>query len=695
MGFFGATASRSSSHSWIAMLPHRLGFCLFIFWSQWDVIPLCLLSFSFFDSSTFALTAVPHKKLARRLRRSHPFSSDHTTRPLIMFGSSPRKPFFDEKNDNHPGDREQEPQRQRSDIAAAMDVDRPTETRSEGIGPDILPAQPKIVVLGATGKIGRWVVRQLLEQSHLDATIVAFCRDYDKACRVLYDDWLVAHRTAPGKQQRGRGPKLQIVQGDLVPPEELPGYHRHSKFDYRKLFGTAKKHDSIEHLDEEELDWIRRAKSTASFYGTSITDYDNRHEQPPPNEALQDAIRGCTTIISCVGDVRPTHVWSDWLARPLWRLLRPDVSTWCRDPRHPYYVHYASTRKVLAMAEREQWRRQAALDEAAEIVDGDDHRHGEHEEKATNKKAAVTRSIPRIRFIRISDLCVAQEPWHFIPLITNALHSMVFRYQAMAEQLLQSSSVVETVVLRPGDLVDDERNLTTTALQVNVDGSVPHPSRVGREDVAALAVAAALFDLSQPKGKGMERHHQRHRQLANDPLSAPFHYTLAVRWVGQDMAPYPSQGNMEDGLPNANMCMQSALRKLRKRQQNKNDDASNPLQQHSNSSRVVSVHNTDRTASAVSLKTIQPRLSIKPYGLCVAIPVYLILTLVGRTFISQLWLLPIWPLWIRSWLLQVKSVMALASATVLGQIGSLLQEGFGKLLIWSKLHRMAPQYISI
>ena len=170
---------------------------------------------------------------------------------------------------------------------------------------------------------------------------------------------------------------------------------------------------------------------------------------------------------------------------------------------------------------------------------------------------------------------------------------------------------------------------------------------------------------------------------------------ISIKGCRRFGTPDPSQGNMEDGLPNANMCMQSALRKLRKRQQNKNDDASNPLQQHSNSSRVVSVHNTDRTASAVSLKTIQPRLSIKPYGLCVAIPVYLILTLVGRTFISQLWLLPIWPLWIRSWLLQVKSVMALASATVLGQIGSLLQEGFGKLLIWSKLHRMAPQYISI
>ena len=43
-------------------------------------------------------------------------------------------------------------------------------------------------------------------------------------------------------------------------------------------------------------------------------------------------------------------------------------------------------------------------------------------------------------------------------------------------------------------LADDERDVSTTTLQVSVDGHVPEPARVGGEDVAALAVEAALFD---------------------------------------------------------------------------------------------------------------------------------------------------------------------------------------------------------
>ena len=301
------------------------------------------------------------------------------------------------------GDEEDGSERERS-------VDRPTLPATEVIGPLAIPSKPTILVLGASGKVGSLVVRQLLEMSHLDVTVVAFVRDYDKACRVLYDDVLAA------RGSKKKGPQLQIVVGDLVPPEELPGFE-----------------------DEDEELWTQTAQSAAKFYGNDVQDYDNRHLQPDVDEALQEAVKGCTSIISCVGSVRPTNVWSDFIAMPLWRLFRHDVSGWCRDPRHPYYVHYLANRKVVGFAEREQLRREAMAAAFAE----EDESH--------------PKEIPRIRFVRISDLCVTQKPWDFVPLVTNALHSMVFRYQDMTERLLEESKVLDTVILRPGDLVDEER----------------------------------------------------------------------------------------------------------------------------------------------------------------------------------------------------------------------------------------------
>jgi hypothetical protein len=299
------------------------------------------------------------------------------------------------------------------EVSLQRSTDRPTKTLAELIGPSASPAKPKIVVLGATGKIGRLVVKQLLEmKSADDMTVVALVRNYDKAIHVLYDEL---------KLTRGKGgPKLHIIEGNLVPPEELPGFEANQ--------------------EEEEI-WEQMASSAAAFYGTQRRDYDNRCLLPDVNEALEDAIRDCTTIISCVGSVRQTNLWTDILQRPLWRLLKADVSGWCQDGRHPFYVHYASTRKALGYAEREQLRREAAATALADAEELDPEEI----------------NVPRIRFVRISDLVVAHKPWYFVPVIANAVHSMVFRYQEMTEQLLESSSMLETVVLRPGDLVDDDR----------------------------------------------------------------------------------------------------------------------------------------------------------------------------------------------------------------------------------------------
>jgi uncharacterized protein YbjT (DUF2867 family) len=521
---------------------------------------------------------------------------------------------YDEHNSHH-GD-EGGPARQRL-------PERPTQTSFETIGPPSMPPKPKIVILGASGKIGRLVVRNLLERN-IDATIVAVVRNYDKACSVLYDDLLAS-------KSNKRGAKLEIVEGDLVPPEELPGY-----------------------LDDEEGEWMDRAKSAAAFYGSKATDYDNRNTDPlvDSNEVLEEAIKGCTTIISCVGSVRPTHIVTDLLARPLLRLLRKDVSHWCKDPRHPYYVHYASTRKALGYAEREQLRQ-----EAATAVDDDDN-----QEKDANKKP-----VPRIRFIRISDLCVAQKPWHFVPIVTNAMYSMVFRYQDMAERLLCASRLVETVILRPGDLVDEERDIKTTTLQVDPSGVVPSPARIGREDVADLAVAAAMFDSQRT---------EMDDEMEAPTTDQPFHYTLAARWTGHHMEPYPPQGHMKHGMPNANLCMQAALQTLREDEKKARHRRPQRPQLYPEA--------VNRFAQTMSI-----RRNVKPYGICVAIPVYFFLAMMTKRLLQAILLYIPRRGWMMPATIKAGELLAMAGGFLLGHL-SLIMPRFPA---WIPA-RAAQKYIS-
>jgi hypothetical protein len=343
------------------------------------------------------------------------FQSSNAIAPSVslyarrMVGNSD---YLEDAN-NDSGTREAQRYRSRT---GRPERDRPTQALEELISLNDPSGSPKIVVLGASGKIGRRVVKKFLEiENSDDMLVVGVVRNYDKAIHVLYDDLVLA--------KPKKGPRLQIIEGDLVPQEDLPAT---SRFD-----------DD----DEEEEQWKLRAKSASSFYGNKVEDYDNRHLLPDANEALEEAIKDASIIISCVGDVRKMNLWSDAIARPFLRLLKKDVSGWCRDKSHPFYVHYATTRKALGYAEREQIRRQASLVADAEAQGVD----------PSNVQA------PRVRFLRISDNSVAQPPWHFIPLVTNTMHSMVFRYQEMAENLLSRSELVDSVVIRPGDLVDDER----------------------------------------------------------------------------------------------------------------------------------------------------------------------------------------------------------------------------------------------
>jgi hypothetical protein len=151
-------------------------------------------------------------------------------------------------------------------------------------------------------------------------------------------------------------------------------------------------------------------------------------------------------------------------------------------------------------------------------------------------------------------------------------------------------------------------------LQVCHSGVVPTPSLVSREDVASLAVAAALF----------------HNPDKN-PIREPFHLTLGVRWVGPDMGPYPAQGRKADGLPDANSALQRCLKTVgkaekrkrrvsvpRKRNMQGNDDDPETVVRFANN--IIS----------------RKRRRLKPYGICVAVPVYFFLASLAKALIKYI-----------------------------------------------------------
>lgn len=443
---------------------------------------------------------------------------------------------------------------------------RPTLTEFEVQGPEVQHEKPKIVVLGASGRIGRLVVQQLMERKDIDMTVIAFVRDLGKANWALFDEMLVP------RYVKKKGPELQLVLGDLVPPQEMASF-------------TDR---------EEEKDWKRRATSASKYFGNKMKDYDNREYMPESNEALEEAISGASTIISCVGAVRLSNVWTDYIC--FWRLFRHDVSKWCRDPKHPYYVHYESTRKALDYAEREQLKQDQARRNETEV--DDDNR------VATKKKKQAP---DRIRFIRISDLVLSKNPYTFIPVFTNMIQSMVFRYQDMAERVLEESSLVDTVILRPGDLTDADRDTDITHLQVCESGKLPYPAVVGREDVASLAVAAALFQT-----ENVTNTNTSDEEANADP--PPFHMNLAVRWCGELDPPHAGmQGNKNDGTLDAYAGLQKVLfgnDNLRRKRKRK-----------------VNPSMLRRFAQKLT------RRRLKPYAIFVAVPVYIMLALVMSSFL--------------------------------------------------------------
>lgn len=418
----------------------------------------------------------------------------------------------------------------------------------------------------------------------------------------MYDDLITT------KQER-KGPKLQIVPAQLVSTAEMP---------------AARRDDDD---DTDDAEWFKRAQAAARFYGNQVTDYDDGRvmDEKEHAGALEQIMQGCTAVVSCVGSVRTTKPWQDWW---LTRLLRKDVRSWCADAQHPFYTQYYTTRKLVHLAEREQERRNVLFQRAQS-----DHDNQEKDcESAELMRRRRGKNAPprRIRFVRLSDLAVTQQPWHVVPLLTNALRSMVFRYHEMADDLVVRSRLLDTVIVRAGDLVDEERDEDEVGVQVQVDdylirnatgtadrssctmtvhvqgtrqnpteqSSSTHtpcrewsPARVGREDVASLLSAAVL-------APWLTAENQTNGATSRGDTS--IHATLAVRWSGdaRAMAPYPAQGKKTNGCRTSEKSLKKAIQKWQK-------------------GRQVTVE-----ASAIS--------RFKPYGLCVAIPLYFAMGLLLR-----------------------------------------------------------------
>lgn len=237
----------------------------------------------------------------------------------------------------------------------------------------------------------------------------------------------------------------------------------------------------------------------------------------------------------------------------------------------------------------------------------------------------VEKEADKLRIVRISDHCLANRAWDVVNVFTNIFRSMVFLHQDKCEKLLSASKLVDTIILRPGDLMDDIRNETTTTMSVSIDGKLPGPVYVGRDDVASLATLAAISDLN-PKMKtrkaqsvngtvessGIRRSRRgSKRKMSN---SKPIHWNVAVGWTGKK----------KTGFDNAEKCMKYIIK--------------------SEARRKISERRKDaiRNADAISRIFIQPYQCLirrvrqrmaKPYGLFAFLPMFAV---VYPTIISAL-----------------------------------------------------------
>ncbi|KAL3816079.1 hypothetical protein ACHAXA_009717 [Cyclostephanos tholiformis] len=548
--------------------------------------------------------------------------------------------------------------------------DPSTVTQWEISSPSVAPSRPRIVVFGASGRIGRRVLSRLLS-SGKEIDVVAFVRDRERLERAMYDDEDIVVGNLVDGGGRGRedtGPRLRIVVGDAVSRRDVCPKKKRRK-------------ENFPSLRRWWADWVwRRADrdnkgdnvgSTADVMdGNAI---EREEDEDMDDNALRDAMSGATVLISCLGTHRLTNFWTDYLRVPVLRIFRgEDVGRWCADPTHPYYINYLSTRRILEGAEIEQRRRNAIIEferekemleerlsrgrvRAREKDDGEEGfendiaaglrkkrnrvLHGDQRERnhdhanlrdavALPKDGKLPSSNDRVKFIRISHLMVGRSPFRIKNCLTNTLWSQVSRFELMGEMLMEESTLVDTIVLRPGDMTDKERNRNNTSLQLSVDGMVPSPSLIGRDDVADLAVVTAMTKTSSRRNTLQVDAGDSGSIISGDmealPNQSAHHWTWAMRWTGQHLI--PPQGLRPDGSADAATCFVVAVK----------EQTALERKRRSREKYFESYHGG---RELMRLTRMRPR--IKPFiqSLAVSIPVYLTLGifswyLFGQTFVD-------------------------------------------------------------
>jgi hypothetical protein len=207
--------------------------------------------------------------------------------------------------------------------------------------------------------------------------------------------------------------------------------------------------------------------------------------------------------------------------------------------------------------------------------------------------------------------------------------------------------------------------VNTTSLQLSHTGCAPFPARVGREDVASLAIAAAMFqtpvyDIDEEEGYGD----------VDTPTGAkedqPFHYTLACRWVGQELDPFPAQGVKADGAEDAQTALQRTLQVIEK-----NEKRKRLLESRRRRKQTLGAL-FDRTSATLQRRS-KRLLRTQPHGLCAAIPVYIMLGLFARTLLQPIVkVLPGGQTWVLPALAQLNEWVLVTASLVMGKLMSLL-----------------------
>jgi hypothetical protein len=149
-----------------------------------------------------------------------------------------------------------------------------------------------------------------------------------------------------------------------------------------------------------------------------------------------------------------------------------------------------------------------------------------------------------------------------------------------------------------------------------------------------------------------------------------FHYTLACRWVGQHLDPFPPQGVKADGSKDATTALRRTLSIIEKNERRKRTLERTRKQ--------TNAYLGDMKTGALSLSqaaghsaaaAVGPRRKPQPYGLCVAIPVYVILGLFARTLLYPLFqILPGGS----SILLRLNQWFLLGTSLITGKLGMVL-----------------------